>query len=85
MTEVLAVFRSRAQAMDCNSRLRGARVAASLVNTPKEANIGCGLSIKFSSVNLPRVRTVIKSAGYSAFFGFYNVNNIYGRTVFSRL
>ena len=46
MTEVLAVFRSRSQAIDCNARLKAAGIPANLINTPREANIGCGLSVK---------------------------------------
>ncbi|MDE5667261.1 MAG: DUF3343 domain-containing protein [Clostridia bacterium] len=47
MTEILAVFRSRSQAIDCNSRLKRYGISATLINTPKEANVGCGLSLKF--------------------------------------
>ncbi len=49
MTEILAVFRSRSQAADCNTRLKNFGIPTSLVNTPKEANVGCGLSVKTSS------------------------------------
>ena len=40
MTEILAVFRSRSQAIDCNSRLKRYGISATLINTPKEANVG---------------------------------------------
>ena len=73
MTEILAVFRSRSQAIDCMQRLRAAKIAASLVNTPREANIGCGLSIRFAQPAAARVRTVITGANYSAFYGYMTV------------
>ena len=40
---ILAVFRSRAQALDYAGRLYKYGVAAQTVPAPKEANIGCGL------------------------------------------
>jgi len=82
MTEVLAVFRSRAQAMDCNSRLRKYGVPCNLINTPAEANIGCGLSVKFSLTVAPKAKQIISAARYSAFYGFFNMVNRYGRIIF---
>lgn len=84
MTEILAVFRSRTQAADCNSRLRSACVNAALINTPKEANVGCGLSIKLRAQDMARAKFIIRNAGYSAFYGFFAVVNRYGRITLVR-
>ena len=73
MTEQIAVFRSRAQAVDCNARLRAYGVPSSLINTPKEANIGCGLSVRIPQNMLARAKGIIKNGGYSAFYGFLSV------------
>ena len=85
MTEILAVFRSRSQAIDCNARLKAFGVPASLSNTLREANIGCGLSIKLAPDKLERARVVIKNGRYSAFYGYYRMQNDYGRTIFGRI
>jgi len=85
MTEVLAVFRSRAQAMDCNSRLKKNGINSVLVNTPKEANIGCGLSVRIPQNVLPRAKALVSSGRYSAFYGFFTAQNLYGRTYMGRL
>ncbi len=85
MTEVLAVFRSRAQAADCNAKLRGMGIPCSLINTPKEAKIGCGLSVKLSSAAFQRAGRIISRAGYSAFYGFYSLRTSCGRTLITRL
>ena len=82
MTEILAVFRSRSQAMDCNSRLRRGGIPSNLINTPKEANVGCGLSVKFPQSVEMRARALISSGRYSAFYGFMTMNTNYGRTTF---
>ena len=84
MTEILAVFRSRAQAMDCHSRLKKFGIASTIINTPKEANIGCGLSVKFPQNVEKRARSVVLGGKYSAFYGFMTMNNIYGKIYFLR-
>lgn len=80
MTEVLAVFRSRSQAIDCNARLRAAGIPAGIVNTPREANIGCGLSIKLTQSSYGLAKKIISAGGYSAFYGFLKVQSAYGKT-----
>lgn len=85
MTEILAVFRSRSQAVDCNSRLRMNGVPSVLINTPKEANIGCGLSVKLPQTSVSRAKAIVMSGKYSAFYGFYAMKTVYGRTFFGRL
>jgi hypothetical protein len=85
MTEILAVFRSRSQAIDCAGKLKSFGVAAELINTPKEANIGCGLSVKFLANNFGRVRKLISSSNYSAFFGYYKFTDRYGKIFIARI
>lgn len=84
MTEILAVFRSRSQAVDCNSRLRRGGIPSNLINTPKEAGVGCGLSVKFPQNAEMRAKALISSGGYSAFYGFMTMNTNYGRISFKR-
>ncbi len=85
MTEILAVFRSRSQAVDCNAKLHAYGVQSAIVNTPKDANIGCGLSVKIPQNTLPRVKALIRNCNYSAFYGFFTINTQYGRTFFGRI
>ena len=73
MTEQIAVFRSRSQAIDCNNRLRSLGVPSSLINTPREANIGCGLSVKIPQNMLERAKRIIANSRYSAFYGYFRV------------
>ena len=82
MTEILAVFRSRSQAVDCNLRLRRGGIPSNLINTPKEANIGCGLSVKFPQSAEMRAKALILSGRYSAFYGFMTMYTNYGRISF---
>ena len=85
MKEILAVFRSRSQAIDCNARLKAMGVPASIINTPREANIGCGLSVKIPINMLDRVKMIIRNLNYSAFYGYYRMQTNYGRTIFGKI
>jgi hypothetical protein len=85
MTEILAVFRSRTQAIECFNNLKTFGVPAGLINTPKEANIGCGLSVKFSKNYFNRVRALIAKSKYSAFYGYFKMENKYGRIFISTI
>ncbi len=67
---ILTVFRSRAQALDCTATLRAAGIPAATVNTPKEAGVGCGLSVKIEENFLPRVKMLVRQKRYSAFAGY---------------
>lgn len=79
MTETLAVFRSRSQAVDCLSRLRSLGISAQIINTPQEANVGCGFSVKFQHASASRAKNVISKMNYSAFYGYLKIDNRYGR------
>ena len=84
MTYILAIFRSRSQAVDCNIRLKSRGVASELINTPKEANIGCGLSLTIPHESAPKANMIIRKANYSAFYGFFVMQYTYGRLQLGR-
>ncbi len=67
---IVAVFKSRAQALDCISALRGEGIPAQTVSNPHEARVGCGISARFEENFLPRARRVIARKGYSSFAGY---------------
>ena len=81
MIDILAVFRSRSQAIDCMTKMRAMNLPAQLINTPKEANVGCGLSLKFPSGAAARVKSVIAKMNYSAFYGYLRVDYRGGKMV----
>ena len=67
---MLAVFRSRAQALEYISVLKAGGVPAQAVSTPKEAGVGCGISARFDEAFLSRARAVLVKKTYSSFSGF---------------
>ena len=85
MIVILAVFRTRTQTMGYASRLQSAGVPCALVNTPKEANVGCGLSVQFPCSCMQTARSVLGKGGYSAFGGFYRKVESHGRISVARI
>ena len=70
---ILSVFRSRAQAQDCASRLRKLGSCEDIVSTPRVANFVCGLSLRLRAGDV-RARECVRRAGYSAFVGFFRTD-----------
>lgn len=76
---MLAVFRSRSQAIDCMNKMRALNIPAQLINTPKEANVGCGLSLRFSAAAATRAKGIIAKMNYSSFYGYMRIDFKGGR------
>lgn len=74
MTDVLAIFRSRSQAIDCMTKMRALNIPAQLINTPKEAGVGCGLSLRFSAAAATRAKSLIAKMNYSSFYGYMRID-----------
>ncbi len=72
---MLAVFRSRAQTLEFISVLKSGGIPVQAVNTPKEANVGCGISARFDEQFLPRVRFYLGKKYYSSFSGIMRRGN----------
>ena len=71
----IAAFRSRQQVLAFEKALREAGIAASVIHTPHEIAIGCGLSVRFELTDYERVRDVFSRRAYPAFVGFYLASN----------
>ena len=67
---ILAVFRSRAQSLDFLAAAKAAGIPAQAVSTPKEAGVGCGVSVKFDGGFYQRAKTLVSKRPYSSSAGF---------------
>ena len=77
---LLAVFRSRAQSLDYGQRLQKYGIPASVIPTPKEAKIGCGLCVRINANYFIKAQAILKTGGYSTFRGFYRLDFVNGKT-----
>lgn len=73
MNTYIAVFKSRTEVFAFLEKLKSAGVFCSIVPTPKEARVGCGLSAKFSQSGLQVALRVIKALNLSSFYGIFYV------------
>ena len=78
MEYIVAVFRSRAETVKFYEYLRSYGASAEILNTPKSAGAGCGLSVKFSPEILPAVKRAAQAFPNKSFAGFFLVKSVGG-------
>ncbi|MBP5308789.1 MAG: DUF3343 domain-containing protein [Clostridia bacterium] len=85
MNVILAVFRSRTQTRIFAEAMREHGAVCSVIQTPPEARIGCGISARFYSTDKPRAERVIRQYRLTSFNGFYETMRITGRTTVRKI
>lgn len=83
MEYVIAVYRSRNVSIRAYNFLVSQGVTAALISTPRKANVGCGLSVKFSKAAFPAVSGALSNA--ETFVGFFLVKNTFSGSTLVRL
>ncbi len=68
---VLAIFKSRRASIDFAQKLTDRGIYNAVVNTPRNANVGCGLSVKFCYRNLYTAKRIVYRGSYPSFVGFF--------------
>lgn len=71
MEYVIVAFRSRAHTVKFSEILRRNGVYNEIVNTPKEAGVGCGLSVKITKEKFNLVKRAVFNLKLSSFAGFF--------------
>lgn len=71
----IAAFRSRTQVLRLEDALRRAGLDAGVISTPREVAMGCGLSVRFSFADTPKVMAVYRRLNPAALVGFYRVDD----------
>ena len=70
----IAAFRSRTQVLRLEDALRRAGLESGVISTPREAAMGCGLSVRFNLAQTPQVLAVYRRMNPGALVGFYRVD-----------
>lgn len=83
MEYVIAVYRSRNESMQAYNFLLRNGVTCALISTPRAANVGCGLSVKFAKTVLPNVSQVLSQG--ETFVGFFLARTTYNGVTLSRI
>ena len=78
MEYIVIAFRSRAQTVKFYELLTRNGVKAQIISTPKEAGVGCGLSVRITSSALFMAKTLLKKTQPSSFAGLFMVRESLG-------
>lgn len=79
MEFVVVAFRSRAHTVKFAEFLRRNGISAEIINTPKEAGVGCGLSVKVKKTVFSTVKRAALSLRLNSFAGFFLVTLVGGK------
>lgn len=81
---IIVAFRSRTVTQQAYNFLINKGVSCSLISTPREANVGCGLSVQFAESDYQQVYSLL-GVGASTFAGYYRVSRINGSRIVVRI
>lgn len=81
MEWVIVAFRSRSHTVKFSNLLTQMGIANQIVNTPKEAGVGCGLSLKINKEYVSVVKGIIMKVGQTSFAGCFLVKNLAGKLI----
>jgi hypothetical protein len=73
MDYIIVAFRARAHTVRFHEYLRRNGIYSEIVNTPKEAGVGCGLSVKVSKERLSMIKNIAYRSGLDSLAGFFIV------------
>jgi hypothetical protein len=76
-----AAFRSRQQTTAFETELRRHGIRCSIINTPPEIGMGCGLSVKFGLEDMKAVTGISNRMRQTALIGIYSAEYVNGRLV----
>ena len=79
MEYVVVAFRSRAHTVKFSEYLRRNGLSVEIINTPKEAGVGCGLSVKIPKYALMMVKRAVAISDLNSFAGTFLVKNLAGK------
>lgn len=67
----LVVFKTKTEVFAFIEDIRYLGISASVVSTPKEIKIGCGLSAKISDNGINVAKRIIYNGDYPTFYGIF--------------
>lgn len=85
MTYLLAAFRSRAHTLRFYDLLRSYKVECRVVNTPKEAKIGCGISVRCGPEAVGYVNLSLRKTAFPTFIGVFKVTEDGNKKIFQKI
>lgn len=81
MEYVIVAFRSRAHTIRFANVFKESGFALEIVNTPKEAGVGCGLSVKIRKESFLSAKKMVLKLALSSFAGFFLVSEFNNKRI----
>lgn len=81
MEFIVVSFRSRSETIKFSEYLKKNGVNNDIISTPKEAGVGCGLSIKITKDKYPLIKRILSVTKVNSFAGFFLVTNLGGKRI----
>ena len=78
MEYIVVAFRSRTHTIKFYNFLGQNGILSEIINTPKEAGVGCGLSVKLSISMVEIAKKGVRITALSSFAGIFRVKNLGG-------
>ncbi len=76
----VVAFKSRSDTISFSEYLKSKGVFNVIVNTPKEAGVGCGLSVK-PNLKIDYIKKAIRAFGVKSFTGVFSVTEKGGKKI----
>ncbi len=73
MEYMIIVFRARSHTINFANLLQSYKVPCQIVNTPRKVNVSCGISVKFDSMYLKSVQSILARRYFDTFGGIYQI------------
>lgn len=73
MDYCLAVFVNRLECQMFSKKLNLIRVPNTIISTPRDLGLSCGLSVKFNLKYVTTAKKILNSINYSSFKNFYKI------------
>ncbi len=70
---LIFAFRSRAQSMKFYNELKKSGISCSLINTPRDVSVGCGLSVKADETAYAATVRLLRTMSLNTFLGAFRV------------
>jgi hypothetical protein len=64
---------------------KGMRLQAAVINTPREAKVGCGISVRLAESAEEAVKKIFNQGDYQTFAGFFKVSHDGGKYAYQEI
>ena len=81
MEFLIIAFRSREESAKFNRLLLSSGIKSTLIPTPKEAGLSCGISVRVGLNNFLAVKTLLNITNFKTFTGVFKVKNLGGKNL----